>query len=52
MKNRRHLFHLRTLPHAALACAAAARGIAQTGSVAGAALYVQRVSIGDWDGEL
>lgn len=48
MTNRRHLFHLRTLPHAAIALAACGSGaaLAQTGDpVAGAALYVQRVSI-------
>lgn len=48
MTNRRHLFHLRTLPHAALALVACGSGaaLAQTGDpVAGAALYLQRVSI-------
>jgi hypothetical protein len=47
MTNRRHLFHLRTLPHAALALAACSSGaaLAQTGDpAAGAVLYVQRVN--------
>jgi hypothetical protein len=48
MTNRHRLFHLRTLPHAALALAAcsSSAALAQTGDpVAGAALYVQKVTI-------